>query len=293
MDRMIQLTGKGANASEPLDDVLVGHAPVYTRTVQQVNVESVHLALNNVGMIDGRTNGEILKGLMERSGLSVRTFANAAGYAHGSGVQRYIDPVFDAPLKPDVAKRMADALEGKGSPPITRNEILVLTGMEGTFEVEPNSELPTRYHDLPRDVPVYGTALGTFTDNEVIEQTIISTDDPIDILLRPPGLAQRKGIYGLYVTGESQSPRFKPGEIVFADPARAPMIGDDVIVYLAMERDGEEAIAAILIKELTRRGPTKIELRQLNPFAEFSVDNSRVKAIHRVLTNTDMFGGYR
>lgn len=245
-------------------------------------------------MIDGRTNGQIIRGLMDRAGFTVRAFAKAAGYSHGSGIQRYIEDDFDMALRPDVAKRLAGALEGKGSPPISRTEIMVLTGIEGTFEAEPNSELPTRYQDLRRDVPVYGTALGTFTDNKVIEQTILATENPIDYFMRPPGVANRTGIYGLYVTGESQSPRFKPGEIVFADPNRPPQIGDDVVVYLVMEDEsGEEGIAAILLKELKRRGPTKIELRQLNPAAEFSVDASRVKAVHRVLTNADLFSGYR
>jgi hypothetical protein len=244
-------------------------------------------------MKDGRTTGEILRAILNRADLSVREFAIGAGYRHGSGVQRYIEPEFDGAIKLDVAKRMADALEGKGEPPVSRGEVLALVGVDGVFEAEVNTELAPRYQNLPRDVPVYGTALGTFTENEVIEQTIVDRGEPLDYLLRPAGVVGRQGVYGLYVTGESQSPRFKPGEIVFVDPKRAPMIGDDVVVFLRKEEDDGEALAAVLLKELVRRGHNRIELRQLNPHAEFSIDARRVSAIHRVLTNADLYGGYR
>lgn len=248
---------------------------------------------DTVRVIEGRTTGEIVRALMDRAGHSIRSFAQAAGYKHGSGVQRYVDADFDEDLHPRVAEKLAGALEGRGTPPIERAEIMILTGLSGQFEAKPNTELAPKYRELDRDVPVYGTALGTYTENEVIEQSIVSHDDPIDYFIRPAGVANRKGVYGLYVTGESQSPRFKPGEIIFVDPTRTPMIGDDVVVYLRQPEGEGETISAILLKELTRRGHDRIELRQLNPQADFSVSAVKVKAVHRVLTNADLFGGYR
>ena len=258
-----------------------------------VNVDCVALFSDTARVIEGRTTGQILRALMERADLSVRAFAQRAGYSHGSGVQRYIEPTYDDQLPVKVAQRLADALDGRGDPPITKAEVHTLTGMAGAFEVRPNTVLPPRYMDLPRDVPVYGTALGTFSENEAIEQTMLTEGDPLDYFVRPVGIADRKGIYGLYVQGESQSPRFEPGEIIFADPHRPPMIGDDVVVYLRKQEGEEDAVSAILIKKLVRRGHARIELRQLNPFAEFSVDVRKVAAIHRVLTNADLWGGYR
>lgn len=259
-----------------------------------VNVDCVEAFLDTVRVIEGRTTGQILRGLMERADLSVRAFAQRAGYSHGSGVQRYIEPEYDSALPNQVAIKLADALDGRGSPPITRAEVLVLTGITPHIEARPTDILPPRYMDLPRDVPIYGTAVGTFSEDENIEQTVMEMGDPIDHFIRPPGLLGKRGIYGLYVVGESQATRFKPGEIVFVDPNRPPMIGDDVIVYLKKPTgDDDEAIASILIKELIRRGPARVELRQLNPFAEFSVDSRKIAAIHRVLTSTDLWGGYR
>lgn len=258
-----------------------------------VNVDCVSRVLDNVRVIEGRTTGQILRGLMERAGLSVRAFAQAAGYSHGSGVQRYIEADYDSELPNQVARKMAEALDGRGEPPITRAEVFLLTGVVPHFEAQPNDVLPPRYVDLPRDVPIFGTAVGTFSEDENIEQTAMEMGEPIDHMIRPPGLMGKRGIYGLYVVGESQMDRFKPGELVFADPNRPPMIGDDVIVYLKKQQGDDEAIASILIKQLIRRGPSRIELRQLNPFAEFSVDARKVAAIHRVLTSTDLWGGYR
>jgi hypothetical protein len=230
---------------------------------------------------------------MERAGMSVRAFAQAAGYAYGSGVQRYIEPDYDAELPSQVARKMADALEGQGDPPIARAEVLLLTGIAPHIEAQPNDVLPPRYLEIPRDVPIYSTGLGTFSEDEAIEQTMVDMSDPLDWVRRPPGVADRKGIYGLYIQGESQSPRFEHGELVFADPGRPPMIGDDVVVYLKKEDGDGETLSAILVKRLLRRGPQRVELRQFNPHADFSVDARKVMAIHKVLTNADLWGGYR
>jgi len=230
---------------------------------------------------------------MERAGLSVRAFAQAAGYSHGSGVQRYIEPAFDGDLKPSVANKLADVLEGRGEPPIARAEILALTGMAGVYEVEPNKILPPKYVDLPRDVPVYSTALGTFAEDDVVEQTLMEMAEPLDYLLRPPGVANRQGLYGVYIRGESQAPRFHPGEIAFVDPKRPPVIGDDVVVYLRKQDGDDERVAAVLIKVLVRETATRIDLKQYNPPVEFSIDKKQVGAIHRVLNNADLYAGYR
>lgn len=290
---MAELACQRTNSAKLRDDALMVHVRNVHNEGTAVNVECVGLLADTFLMAGELTTGAKLRGLMDRAGMGVRGLARAAGYAHGSGVQRYIDDDFDGTLSNAVAKRLADALEGKGDPPIVRAEIFALTGLEGVFEAEPNTVLPPRYLDLPRDVPAYGTALGTFSENEMIEQTIVNHDDPIDFFVRPPGLANRKGVYGLYVAGESQSPRFKPGELLFVDPNRTPMIGDDVVVYIKRPEGEGEAIAAILVKELARRTHNAIELRQLNPLVEFSIETRKVAALHKVLTNSDLYGGYR
>lgn len=290
---MAQLSSERADAAQLRDDSLMFHTHGVQSQCTVVNVECVRAVDDNFAMAEHTTRGEIIRALMTRAGYSVRAFALAAGYKHGSGVQRYIEPDFDEPLTLAVGRKLADALEGRGQPPIARGEIMALIDLTGIVEAEPNTTLAPRYQELPRDVPVYGTALGTFTEDDVIEQTMVDQSETIDFVIRPPGLSAREGIYGLYVQGESQSPRFKPGELIFVDPKRTPMIGDDVVVFLKRQDGDEEMVNAILLKELVRRTHGGITLRQLNPDATFDVEAKRIGAIHRVLTNYDLFGGYR
>ena len=75
------------------------------------------------------TTGAQLNRLRDRAGLSLRALAAKAGYAAASSIQRYADPAFDGALGVEVASRFADAMEGVGDPPITRAEVLALTGL--------------------------------------------------------------------------------------------------------------------------------------------------------------------
>lgn len=76
--------------------------------------------------MESQTTGSVIKSLVQRAGLSVRSFAQACGYKNGSSVQRYLEASFNRPIKAEVAKRMTLALEGRGNPPIQRSEIVSL-----------------------------------------------------------------------------------------------------------------------------------------------------------------------
>jgi hypothetical protein len=141
--------------------------------------------------------------------------------------------------------------------------------------------------DMPRDIPVYGTAIGADADfwsehsgDIAIEQTDLNTGEVIDYFRRPPSLMDRRDVYGLYVAGDSMAPRFESGEGVVVDPKQPPAIRDDVVVYLrASSGDGA---AAVLIQRLVRRSSEWIELEQFNPPSVFRIDKRKVAAIHRV-----------
>ncbi len=145
---------------------------------------------------------------------------------------------------------------------------------------------------LPRDIPVYGTVLGseiTFNgDGEIIETHILEMTSEIDWVRRPPMLETRRDVYALYVSGSSMEPRFEPGDPVIVDPKRSPKPGDDVIVQL-YTTDGD-GVQVALIKRLVRRTANYIELRQYNPDTVFTVAMDRVAAVHRVLMMRDVIG---
>lgn len=76
-------------------------------------------------------------------------------------------------------------------------------------------------------------------------------------------------------------------------PTSGDIVADDVVVYLRQPEGDGETLSAVLVKQLVKRTASAIVLRQLNPLVEFSLDSRRVMMIHRVLTNADLYGGYR
>lgn len=156
--------------------------------------------------------------------------------------------------------------------------------------------LPRR-RDMPKDIPVYGTALGggcTVLEGEApsvaIEQTDLNTGEVIDFLRRPPGISRRRKVYGLYVSGGSMEPAFEPGQPIIVDPSRAPAIRDYVVVYLRNGHDHDDAVSRVLVKRLARRSSSFVELEQFNPQSTFRVATKDIAAIHRVLSLSDIIG---
>lgn len=160
---------------------------------------------------------------------------------------------------------------------------------------------PINIHDLPRDVPILGSALGHDmkttnivggSDTEIsVEMHMLEMGEPIDYLRRLPTITGRRDVYGVTVVGESMVPRFRPGEPVYVDPRRAPQIGDDVIIQLVQPDgdDGQEVISA-LIKTLARRSSGFIELEQYNPACRFQLKTDLIYQVHRIIPWAELIG---
>ncbi len=237
------------------------------------------------------TVGQRLLALKQRSGLTLDQIAKGMGLKGRSSVQRLFNPHLETlELKDAVA--LAVALEGHGIPPISGSEVTALSVLsEMMLEVTPNSNQLPAPMTLPRDVPVYHTALGTFAeerDGTAIEQAYIDPREVMDFFPRPPGYSNRRGIYGIYVAGPSMEPRWEPGDPAYVDPKRPPNIGDDVIVYMVRPTEDAEELDAVLIKRLVRRSGSFLELEQFNPPSIFRVDNKRIKAVHRVIPRREL-----
>lgn len=259
-----------------------------------VNVECVSAIRDIEKMADERTTGQILRALMDRAGLSVRAFALAAGYRHGSGVQRYITDDFEKRLQPDIAVRLADALTGKGTPPIERAEIMRLTGVD--LPLSNARVIPMEGASLERpqeNLPVWGSALGAERDfdGEAAELTRLNTGDIVEYVRRPVILNGKQTAYALYVQGSSMHPALPDGEMIVAVREMAMGVGDNVVVYLRAENPEEDDGAAargVLVKELIRRTANYVELRQYQPAKDFRVSMEQVVRIDRVLTRREM-----
>lgn len=288
---MSELIGHRAHATEAADDLFDVHAYNVRLERTLVNVDNVPGFRDIPGMSEISV-GDRLIALRARSGLSMEKVAKAMNLAGRSSVQRFFDPSLER-ISIDDAVKLSEVLADRGSPPITREEVMALTGIRSVFEVAPNNELAPKYMDLPSDVPVYGTAMGTYLSGDegvvAIEQAFIDYAETVDHLPRPPGYLTRTGLYGVYITGDSMEPRWEAGDPAYADPKKVPAIGDDVIVYLTRENGTPEGEpVAVLIKRLIRRSATFVELRQFNPDVTFRVETRHIKAIHRVIPRREL-----
>lgn len=171
----------------------------------------------------------------------------------------------------------ADLLPGGSLAPPTNATVIPMEG--ASFE---------RMH---RDLPVYGTALGAphDFDGEAIEQTTLNRAEIISYIKRPVMLNGRANAYGLYVVGESMSPVHPAGSTIVAERGRHPRVGDDVVVYLHGDDNGDDAVPrAVLVKRLVRRSGSFIELEQFTPALTFRIPIDQIWEIDRVYTLGDL-----
>ncbi len=165
---------------------------------------------------------------------------------------------------------------------------------------------PEAFLRLPKTLPIYGSALGADLEfgGEVmdasgksavpitvrVEQTEVHMAEPIDYMARPIGVTGRPDLYVVIISGHSMEPRYDSGRRALVDPRRSPGVGDDVVVQLRGPIfDGEE-VRHVLIKQLVRRRPGGIELRQFNPDITFEVPNEQIAAVHRVMPWDEALG---
>jgi phage repressor protein C with HTH and peptisase S24 domain len=146
---------------------------------------------------------------------------------------------------------------------------------------QPQAKLPP-LEDMPRDVPVYGTAQGGLKGSFELNH-----GDPIDYVRRPPGIARARDVYCIYVEGDSMEPRFAGGELVYVHPGRKIKPGDFVIVE---QQISDQKLAVAFIKKLRRRTASKLILEQFNPPSTIEMPIKTVKSVHLILTMNDLFG---
>jgi len=140
--------------------------------------------------------------------------------------------------------------------------------------------MPAR-DQMPQDIPVLGTAEGS---EEAAFQ--LQSGNPIDHVRRPPGVASAVDVYAIYVVGDSMTPRFDEGELIYVSGKRPARPGDYVVVQAA----GEDGEITAWCKRLVRKGGKSITLEQFNPPMTFKVPVKQAVAVHRVLTTNDLFG---
>lgn len=148
-----------------------------------------------------------------------------------------------------------------------------------------------RARALPLDVPVLGTVLGCSNGDlgtDVPTEThLVDMGEIVTFVRRPQGVAGARDAYALYVNGDSMSPRFDPGDLIYVNPARPAARGDDVVVQLT---DHDGMVVTALVKRLVRKGASDVELEQFNPPRTITIPMHRVRAIHRITPLGELLG---
>jgi phage repressor protein C with HTH and peptisase S24 domain len=137
--------------------------------------------------------------------------------------------------------------------------------------------------NLPKDMPVLGTAAGS----ELGQGAFQITTDVVDYVRRPPGLIGARDAYSLYVEGDSMSPRFEPGDLIFVHPHRKPLGGDYVVIQEPDTNNGEPRA---FVKRLVKITGTTIRVQQFNPPATIDFIIRPGTRVHKVLTDVDLYG---
>ncbi|MDP9195192.1 MAG: hypothetical protein M3O22_00210 [Pseudomonadota bacterium] len=137
--------------------------------------------------------------------------------------------------------------------------------------------------DTARDLPVCGTAMGGS------EGDFRFNGEIIEYIGRPPGLATVKDAFAVYVVGDSMIPAYRPGDIIYVTPGRAPIQGDDVIIELKGSVGGE--LGGCFLKQFVRKTDGRVSCKQHNPSKDVHFELGQIKAVHRVMRWKEVLGG--
>jgi phage repressor protein C with HTH and peptisase S24 domain len=221
-----------------------------------------------------RRRGQRLRDRRKALGLDVTKLAAAVGVSQPAVSQW--EAGLTAPNRQKLAK-LAQVLRVPVSWLVSDNEPLPQAGAHsgGTQSLSSLAALPT-------DVPVYGVAVGGSNGDFRFNGQVV------DYVRRPPGIANARNVYALWILGESMSPWNKDGDLIYVSPARPPTLGDHVVVQLQDTPDGDPGLA--MVKLLLAKTPTQLKLAQYNPQKEFAIALAKVKSIHKVLSLKELLG---
>lgn len=105
----------------------------------------------------------------------------------------------------------------------------------------------------------------------------------IDYVEMPPALASAKNPYGVYVTGESMSPRYEPGWLLHVHPHRPPRPGDNVVIQIRPKDEFSPPLAYVKVLVSWTKFEGKLVVKQFNPTKELSWDSDDVVSVHKIV----------
>ena len=183
---------------------------------------------------------------------AIDRLAAAFGYsASGLAKQAGLDPTSF-----NKSKRFSS--DGKPRWPSTESISRVLAATGATMSdflslVDAGGDLEATH--MPRSIPLIGFAQAG--SKGYFDEDGYPAGKGWDEISFPQFDGDGKEAYALEINGDSMLPLYREGDILVVDPAATVRRGDRVVVRTTK---GE-----VMVKELTRQTPSKVELKSLNP----------------------------
>lgn len=225
---------------------------------------------------------EALTARAEQLGISQTELAEKVGMAQQSISAIFTGQVSNPRKWRDIARALAmpedemqalmiESGEKPGSPVFLRKRMSNQDARPDAL-IMPDRLPPTR---IDRMLPVLGEAVGGVDGEYVFNGHVL------DYVACPPSLANVPNAYSVYVDGESMSPRYRSGEMVYVHPNKPARRGDDVIVQIKPREDGMPPRG--YIKEFVGWTGSKLMLRQHNPAQSVDFDRELVVSVHPIV----------
>lgn len=208
------------------------------------------------------------------AGRTEPTFAN---------LRRVADMV-DVPVDDLLRLATGRALEGTSAarPAIVDVAARIVQKIQQNIGAAPDAPPFDAVRGYALDIPVWGTAVGGDDSDFRLN------GQEIDRALRPHGLLKTKDVFALRVTNDSMYPAWRDGALIYINPHRKPMIGDDVVIEMWPTEDGEPGNA--YLKRLKARTPTRYIVEQFNPPCDIEFDLDQIKRVYRVVPVEELLG---
>jgi phage repressor protein C with HTH and peptisase S24 domain len=129
-----------------------------------------------------------------------------------------------------------------------------------------------RNQEKPGLFPVFGAV-------EAGGGMVIVSSDPVEYRLMPPHLGSVVDAYGVFIQGDSMTPRYEPGEVVEVAPHRPMRHNVDVV----LQSRGEDGERRALVKRLLRWTDTEWHVRQYHPPKDYVLLRSEWPLCHVVV----------
>ncbi len=149
-----------------------------------------------------------------------------------------------------------------------------LLGSQAVISPAPAAERLTPSPTASRRIPIVGGARGGDHQTIFFDQGHTHGWRPC-----PPALETVPDAFAVYVVGDSMSPKFDPGSLVYVNPS-LPVAREK---YVVIDLDGSRAV----VKQFLRQENGHFIVRQLNPSEELSIPINDIKGVYRIVMSEE------